>query len=98
MTSRLEGFGLVLLEAKCYNLPTIAFDCPSGPAEIIEKDVSGFLIPSFDIKDMAYKIEYLITNPQQRIKFSQQASGNLHKFSKRSFLAQWINIINELSI
>ena len=96
MTSRLEGFGLVLLEAKCHSLPTIAFDCPSGPAEIIEDNISGFLIPPFDIKDMANKIDYLINNSSKRIEFAQYAKNNLDKFSQKTFLGRWLLIIDEL--
>lgn len=96
MTSRLEGFGLVLLEAKSFNLPTIAFDCPSGPEEIIDNNISGFLIPAFDIQAMADKIELLINDHSKRLEFASNAKNNLYKFSKDTFILRWENIINEL--
>lgn len=96
MTSRLEGFGLVLLEAKSYNLPTIAFDCPSGPNEIIDNNLSGFLIPAFDIQSMADKIESLINDPCKRLEFAHNSQNNLYKFTKDIFLSKWNAIINEL--
>ena len=97
MTSRLEGFGLVLVEAKSYNLPTIAFDCPSGPREIIENNISGFLIPAFKIQEMADKLDFLISNNSIRLEFSKNATKNLHKFSISTFLSTWTDIINELT-
>ena len=96
MTSRLEGFGLVLLEAKCHNVPVIAFDCPSGPAEIIEDNISGYLVSPFNIHEMAEKIDNLVTSPSKRFAFAQCSQNNLYKFSKEIFLSKWLDLINGL--
>ena len=69
MTSRTEGFGLVLTEAKSYNLPTLAFDVDFGPREIIDNENSGYLVPAFDIELMAIKICELIENDEKRLAF-----------------------------
>ena len=44
MTSRSEALGLVLLEASACGLPLIAYDCPSGPMEIIDDGKNGILV------------------------------------------------------
>ena len=38
-----EGFPMVLVEAISFGLPTIAYDCPTGPDEILS-DNCGILI------------------------------------------------------
>ena len=96
MTSRNEGFGLVLLEAKKNHLPTIAFDVPYGPATIIENGISGYLVKPFDIHDMADKIDYLISNDLLRLKFAEQADKNLSTFNIDSFVRQCDDILCEL--
>lgn len=96
MTSRLEGFGLVLTEAKTHKLPTVAFDVEFGPGEIIDDGISGYLIPPFEIEHMAEKISYLIEHPEIRAAFSEQAPDNLPKFSKDGFVSAWINLIETL--
>lgn len=96
MTSRTEGFGLVLTEAKSCNLPTIAFDVEFGPREIIEDGISGFLIEPFDCKDMADKICSLIERPELRKQFSNHAKDNLDNFSLDIFMQKWELILESL--
>lgn len=96
MTSRTEGFGLVLTEAKSVNLPTIAFDCEFGPREIVDNDVSGFLIPKYDVEKMAEKINLLIENPILRKQFSDNARNNMFKFSVDMFYEKWIKVIEAI--
>ena len=62
MTSRWEGFGLVLLEAMKLKIPCIAFDHLAAN-EIIVNNETGFLIPDKSIELMAEKVNYLLSNP-----------------------------------
>ena len=41
MTSYTEAYGIVLIESMKYGVPCIAFDCASGPRELINKDIDG---------------------------------------------------------
>lgn len=96
MTSRTEGFGLVLTEAKSCNLPTIAFDVEFGPGEIIEDGISGYLVEPFDCEKMAEKICYLIEKPNIRKDFSNHAKDNLDHFSIEKFDQNWKWVIEHL--
>lgn len=53
MSSRSEGFSLVLLEALACGVPVVATDCPSGPSEILEKGRHGLLVPIDDPETLA---------------------------------------------
>nr|MBA2814748.1 amylovoran biosynthesis protein AmsD [Candidatus Pantoea persica] len=48
MASRYEGLPLVLLDAKSWSLPVVAYDCPTCPQEIINQGLDGFLVPMND--------------------------------------------------
>lgn len=96
MTSRTEGFGLVLTEAKSCNLPTLAYDIDFGPREIIDNNVSGYLVEAFDSNAMAEKICELIENEEKRVLFSKRAKDNCEKFTKEAFISKWIEIFEKI--
>ncbi len=97
MTSRWEGFGLVLLEAMKLKIPCIAFDHIAA-SEIIEDNESGYLIPNMDIDLMAEKISYLLSNPDIAQKFGE--NGNkilLEKFCMKRIIDQYENLLLKYS-
>ncbi len=96
MTSRTEGFGLVLTEAKSCNLPTLAYDIDFGPREIIDDGLSGYLIEAFNSDEMAERICELIEDDDKRTLFSKRAKDNCAKFAKSAFINKWINVIEKV--
>ena len=94
LTSRTEGFGLVLLEAQGYHLPIVAFDVPYGPRSIISSGKNGYLIKPFNTNDMADAILRLINSNELRQSFSDHAQDDFEKFSLSIFSDKWISIIN----
>lgn len=53
LASDFEAFGNVVVEALSYGLPVVSTDCPSGPAEILEKGRYGLLVPAGDVHSLA---------------------------------------------
>ncbi|WP_370598286.1 glycosyltransferase family 4 protein [Plesiomonas shigelloides] len=93
MTSRYEGLPLVLIEAKSFGLPAIAFDCKTGPAEIICNMNDGFLIPEHDDDMYVNKLTELMMNKQIRIEMSVNAIDNSSNFSEEHVIKLWENIL-----
>ena len=63
LSSDYEGFGNVLVEALMLNTPVISTDCPSGPNEILVKELKGFLVPTNNIKALSLKIKQEFNTP-----------------------------------
>ena len=97
MTSRYEGFPMVLLEAKAFGLPTIAFDCECGPQEIIKDGKNGFLIKDDDEDDFIKKLLLLIQNSELRKKMSDNMLQGLDAYSEKNVMKQWIDLFDNLS-
>lgn len=95
MTSLMEGLPMTLLEAKGNKLPIVAFDIETGPSEIIDDNVNGYLIEKYDTEKMAEKINKLIENDDLRKQFSENTKENMEKFSKEDIVKKWIKIIEE---
>ena len=78
LSSKFEGFGIVLIEAMALNCPIVSSDCPTGPEEILAFGKAGALVPIGDEQAMATAIErtlsdteyreYLISNTKEQIK------------------------------
>lgn len=49
LTSRYEGFGMVMIEAIASGVAVVSIDCPSGPSEIIQDDINGYLVKDRNI-------------------------------------------------
>jgi glycosyltransferase involved in cell wall biosynthesis len=94
--SRREGLPMVLIEAKAHGLPIIAFDCPTGPAEIIHSGVDGFLIQA-DSEEFAAAATTLMHDSALRHRMGNAAVEDFRRrFSSASVLPQWFELIEEL--
>lgn len=96
MTSRHEGFPMVLLEAKANKLPIVSFDCKCGPNEIINNDINGYLITCFDYDDMSKKIIDLIENKEKRNEFSINSSIGLEDLQIEKIINEWDKLISSI--
>lgn len=92
MTSSIEGFGMVLIEAISRNIPCISFDIPYGPRSIIVNNINGFLVTPGD--DKGY-IDKLKTSKLEGF-FNEDISKTIHKYSRDSIIPIWLKLIQEL--
>ena len=96
VTSKYEGLGLSMLEARAMKVPCVSFDVKMGPRELIRHEIDGYLVPPFDCDDMISKIEILIHHPEIRVQFAENAFLGMDEFTSDKITKQWKEILESL--
>lgn len=90
LSSRCEGFGMVLLEAMSFGIPCIAFDCPSGPRDIIKHGINGALVKNGDKKSFQNELKrYFEMDQEQVIQMGRASFDTVTNWDNESILAEW---------
>jgi glycosyltransferase involved in cell wall biosynthesis len=97
LTSRSEGFAMVLLEAMSVGLPVISFACPNGPAEIVEDGVSGLLIPDGDIAAFTAGLRRLMSDEALRRSFVEPGLAVAARHAPDVIARQWTELFADLA-
>jgi glycosyltransferase involved in cell wall biosynthesis len=94
LTSKSEGFGMVLLEAISFGLPCISYDCPSGPRDIINNNQNGFLIEPGNKQELKNAILQLINDQLVLNRMGHNAFESSKKWNDELILQQWLEILS----
>ncbi|MEF1200558.1 glycosyltransferase family 4 protein [Vibrio owensii] len=93
MTSRWEGLPMVLGEAMMYGLPTVAYDCPTGPREFIVNGKSGLLIPDGHKNEFVEALYYICMHDDIRKDYSKYAKDASKKYSMKNIYKNWLEFL-----
>jgi len=97
LSSRFEGWGIVVGEAMGAGLPVISFDCQWGPAEMIEQGESGMLVPNGDTVGLGEAMVALCTDPPRRAALGVAAKERMvAQFGHDAVLARWQSVIGDI--
>ena len=80
LSSRHEGLPTVILEAMSLGVPVVAFDCPFGPADILDTGCYGLLVPAEQPDAMADAISNLLASGELREHFRELGLGRAMQY------------------
>lgn len=89
LSSRWEGFGNAVAEALSVGLPVVSFDCPSGPAEIIEDGRTGVLVGPEDVDAFAAALDAMMRDHSRRRRMARAAPGSVAYLRRDRIVAAW---------
>jgi len=96
LSSRFEGFGMVIIEAMACGLPVVAFDCPWGPRSIIQDGVDGLLAENGNVGVLAEKLTYMMAHPEERQRMGMNAVRKAERYKIDRLANDWQQLFESL--
>jgi glycosyltransferase involved in cell wall biosynthesis len=96
LSSRFEGFPLILLEAMSKGMAVVSFDCPTGPGEIIDDHRNGLLVPELDVDGFAAALRELIDDEDLRRSCGAAAVATADAYTMEAIGPRWHALLDEL--
>lgn len=94
-TSLTEGFPNALAEAMAAGCACISYDCPTGPSELIEHGVNGFLVEPGNEAEYTRLLQELMERPDLCTMFSRNARSSMSRFETGAVMSRLEEMIKE---
>ena len=94
LSSRYEGFALVLAESASCGIPSVAFRCKYGPEDFLSDGENGLLVTDGDINELAEKMLWMINHQEERLRMGVKAREMAKKYQIDSVMKRWEVLFN----
>ncbi|NND61640.1 MAG: glycosyltransferase [Flavobacteriaceae bacterium] len=94
LTSKYEGFPMVLVESLSVGTPVVSLDIISGPNEIVKHEVNGLLVSERNIPLFAAALERLVTDKELYASCKASARESVERFSKDEIANKWNSLLH----
>ena len=93
LSSLNEGLPNVILESLACETPVIAFDCSSGPREMIQHKENGLLVANQNIEKLSEAMNLLVEDENLYRYCKQNALQSVQSFSISTIGKQWLDLM-----
>lgn len=97
LSSRFEGFPVALLEAMSKGMAVVSFDCPTGPAEVLDDHRNGLLVPPRQVDALAAAMLELVEDADLRRRCGAAAFETAQSYRMESIGPRWDALLAEAS-
>lgn len=91
-TSRMEGYPMILLEAKAFGVPVVMYDMPY--LSLVEDGKGLVSVPAGEMKQMVAAVKSIVKNPDYQNKLAAEARDSFEKLAQHDHQADWRNIFS----
>ena len=96
LSSRFEGFPLVLIEAMSKGMACVAFDCPTGPADIVDDHRNGLLVPARDVDGLTAALLEMVSDEDLRRRCGDAALETAQDYTMAAIGPRWDEMMHTL--
>lgn len=94
MTSRAEGFSMVLIETMSQGVPVVAMDCPRGPGETVDDTKNGLLVRDGDVPAMTDALRLLVEDDERRTAYGARALADAWQYTSDRVGDDWLALLD----
>lgn len=96
LSSRFEGLPMVMIEAMTHALAIVAFDCPTGPRDVLTDGVDGVLVPPRDVDALAAALKSVVRDRRRRLELGAAAAATARGYAPDVVMPMWEDLFTEL--
>lgn len=96
LSSKFEGFGVVLIEAMSLGKVIVSTNCPTGPEEILDRGNAGTLVPVGNAEMMAEAIYKSLNDKEYIASIKENTKKQVEKFEIKRTMIKYYNLFDSL--